>query len=115
MKVHRIRERDETSGDWGGDWQSWLRVSQPDIEPLGIKLTSSSFKDDEYFYLGGDDKDSFYLAMMKRGAYFEQYGWHEGAKDENGLLRNYVALGGDRQTFEWSEGRSPIRDLESVA
>ena len=115
MKVQRIRERDATSGDWGGDWRTWLRVSRLDIEPLGIEVTSASSKDANYLYLHGDDIETFYVAMMERGKYFEKYGWHEGAKDENGLLRNFVELGGDRQTFEWSEGRSPIRDLESVA
>ena len=119
MKVQRIRERDATSGDWGGDWRTWLRVSRQDIKSLKIEVTSESRMDDEYIYLryGGADADAqtFYRAMMERGAYYQQYGWHEGSKDKDGLDLNFVELGGDRQTFEWAEGRSPIRDLESVA
>ena len=62
MKVQRIRERDATSGNWGGDWRTWLRVSRLDIEPLGIEVTSASSKDANYLYLHGDDIETFYVA-----------------------------------------------------
>jgi hypothetical protein len=127
MKAHMIRERSPETGDWGRDWKAWLRVPRLDIEAMensGSKAAGQRFKpasavkDDRHIYLGGTDKDSdlqrFYTAMMARGAYFEQYGYSLGAKDADGLDLNYIEIGGERQTFEWCEGRSLIRDLEPV-
>ena len=105
MKAHTMRERDSETGDWGGDWQAWLRVARTDIESLGVTLTADSRQDAEYFYLGEDDVQDFYTALMKRGAYFQQSGYPEWSD------LNFIELRGDRQTFEWIEGRSPIRDL----
>ena len=115
MKAHFIRETDEH-----GYADGWLRVSRLDIKSLKIEVTSESRMDDEYIYLKyyddrTADAQTFYKAMMERGAYYQQYGWHEDAKDENGLLRNFVELGGDRQTFEVIDGLSAVRDLAPVA
>tara|TARA_R100001086_G_scaffold75262_1_gene36353 strand:- start:23 stop:361 length:339 start_codon:yes stop_codon:yes gene_type:complete len=107
MKAHMMREveADGTEGKPGTfTGEGWLRVSRPDIEEWNITLTADSRLDDEYVYLGEDDAQLLFTALLQGGAYYQDL-------TQRGSTRLGYGSSSEAMTFEWTDRPSPIRDL----
>jgi hypothetical protein len=108
MKAHMMREveADGTEGKPGTfTGEGWLRVSRLDIEKWDITLTADSRLDDEYVYLGENDVQLLYAALLQGGAYYQDTGYADT------IIELGYGSSSEAMTFEWTDRPSPIRDL----
>ena len=111
MKSHMMREleADGTEGQSGTfTGQGWLRVSRLDIERYDLTLTADSRLDDEYAYLGEDDVQLLFWALMSAGSYYQDL-------THRGSTRLGYGPDAEAMTFEWTARPSPILDLPTAA